>query len=200
MRLSADACTADHPRGCGEHSSTIWHKLTKKGSSPRMRGALTLMPRLTGSGRIIPADAGSTPCGAVRRPPAADHPRGCGEHGVHRPALIYIPGSSPRMRGAHSANHLCGQLTGIIPADAGSTCRQSERLSGAWDHPRGCGEHQLGLVHGHTCGGSSPRMRGALAHVGGGFAVVRIIPADAGSTLKDHCNPNTMIDKISDFK
>ena len=27
----------------------------------------------------------------------------------------------------------------------------------------------------------------------------RIIPADAGSTLKDPCNPNNMIDKISDF-
>ena len=26
-----------------------------------------------------------------------------------------------------------------------------------------------------------------------------IIPADAGSTLKNPCNPNNMIDKISDF-
>ena len=28
---------------------------------------------------------------------------------------------------------------------------------------------------------------------------VRIIPADAGSTLRDPCNPNNMIDEITDF-
>ena len=29
--------------------------------------------------------------------------------------------------------------------------------------------------------------------------MLRIIPADAGNTLKNPCNPNNMIDKISDF-
>ncbi len=43
-------------------------------------------------------------------------------------------------------------------------------------------------------------MRGALDHAIKDIPAVGIIPADAGSTLKDHCNPNTMIDKISDFK
>ena len=43
-------------------------------------------------------------------------------------------------------------------------------------------------------------MRGALLGVEDDLVCKRIIPADAGSTLKDHCNPNTMIDKISDFK
>ena len=67
------------------------------------------------------------------------------------------------------------------------------------DHPRGCGEHawkRSGLTQKQ---GSSPRMRGALTE--GRFLICerRIIPADAGSTLKDPCNPNNMIDKISDF-
>ena len=51
-----------------------------RGSSPRMRGALSLdddMDRVAG---IIPADAGST--GTMTRPGRCgrDHPRGCGEH------------------------------------------------------------------------------------------------------------------------
>ena len=42
-------------------------------------------------------------------------------------------------------------------------------------------------------------MRGALG-VGHIVDVLGgIIPAYAGSTLKDPCNPNNMIDKISDF-
>ena len=43
-------------------------------------------------------------------------------------------------------------------------------------------------------------MRGAPDEASSDDMDERIIPADAGSTLKDPCNPNTMIDKISDFK
>ncbi len=42
-------------------------------------------------------------------------------------------------------------------------------------------------------------MRGALADKLLNAKAQGIIPADAGSTLKDPCNPNNMIDKISDF-
>ena len=47
--------------------------------------------------------------------------------------------------------------------------------------------------------GSSPRMRGAQRCNKKFNNGERIIPADAGSTLKNPCNPNNMIDKISDF-
>ena len=42
-------------------------------------------------------------------------------------------------------------------------------------------------------------MRGALYFLFIALYLLGIIPADAGSTLKNPCNPNNMIDKISDF-
>ena len=75
--------------------------------------------------RIIPADAGSTIIEIFYSRLRGDHPRGCGEH-VQR--LLCQPGqlgSSPRMRGAHDPVVLAAGLFGIIPADAGSTCRST---------------------------------------------------------------------------
>ena len=51
---------------------------------------------------------------------------------------------------------------GIIPADAGSTCRRSCRTVLIRDHPRGCGEHITDSDGEMDLTGSSPRMRGAL--------------------------------------
>ena len=70
----------DHPRGCGEHVSTISRLAAERGSSPRMRGARyrsRAVPDLAG---IIPADAGSTEYGGAPGSRRRDHPRGCGEH------------------------------------------------------------------------------------------------------------------------
>ena len=53
--------SADHPRGCGEHSCKAKRKSTDGGSSPRMRGAQTDGSCRAPAGGIIPADAGSTP-------------------------------------------------------------------------------------------------------------------------------------------
>ena len=50
------------------------------GSSPRMRGALTLCPVNKVLIGIIPADAGSTSMLNLTRKSLEDHPRGCGEH------------------------------------------------------------------------------------------------------------------------
>ena len=152
----------DHPRGCGEHVG--WRVVCDLfwGSSPRMRGAhgLTYMTEITG--RIIPADAGSTYFHCASDCWRPDHPRGCGEHGVGPDELDADEGSSPRMRGA-----LCPcvgwiGLPWIIPADAGSTGPGQPMRFRNWDHPRGCGEHAHLLLE-------SSILRG-------------IIPADAGST------------------
>ena len=70
----------DHPRGCGEHSPRLWHRLSAVGSSPRMRGALRGKEPAGKCARIIPADAGSTPSRGRNANPTQDHPRGCGEH------------------------------------------------------------------------------------------------------------------------
>ena len=93
-----------------------------------------------------------------------DHPRGCGEHRYIARHLSTSDGSSPRMRGALCSGLLKPGLSGIIPADAGST---------AWRCTGSGGES-----------GSSPRMRGALAAGDGATVGLGIIPADAGSTCR----------------
>ena len=87
------------------------------------------------------------------------------------------------MRGA--LYHACGLPIGtrIIPADAGSTARPGRRRCASADHPRGCGEH-IPIIPSVTHGyGSSPRMRGARYPTLKIAACLRIIPADAGSTV-----------------
>ena len=52
----------DHPRVCGEHMMPTDRLVTVRGSSPRMRGALTLYGAAVITPGIIPAYAGSTRC------------------------------------------------------------------------------------------------------------------------------------------
>ena len=95
------------------------------------------------------------------------------------------------MRGAHCLSRNCRIFCGIIPADAGSTSGKASCRFPSKDHPRGCGEH--GVWRPHRLHGirSSPRMRGArVGHVPEP-PVLRIIPADAGSTGLI-CRPNSL--------
>ena len=152
------------------------------GSSPRMRGAPYRLAGDVPELGIIPADAGSTVACPIEQIPHADHPRGCGEHGPQGPAGLGLTGSSPRMRGAHSIALGLLDWYGIIPADAGSTSRMHMLPMVRQDHPRGCGEHQLPAWLLCWLSGSSPRMRGARRVTVATIPMVRIIPADAGST------------------
>ena len=134
--------------------------------------------------RIIPADAGNT----IRRTPPSvqgrDHPRGCGEHQPCHFLLRDLRGSSPRMRGTLQGQGACHDLPGIIPADAGNT-RICVRISkSSQDHPRGCGEHQSTGRLKDGSSGSSPRMRGTPPGAAAEAAKARIIPADAGNTIR----------------
>ena len=73
----------DHPRVCGEHypeSAICGHN---RGSSPRMRGTLTIELVDGKAGGIIPAYAGNTLSLISPRPCCRDHPRVCGEHSSH---------------------------------------------------------------------------------------------------------------------
>ena len=153
--------TRDHPRGCGEHKDTNSIELKGAGSSPRMRGALTLGQQGCLEHGIIPADAGSTRSWPTTRWRTEDHPRGCGEHFRRLNQSDRYPGSSPRMRGAHTRGTGRAHPDGIIPADAGSTVMSLIALSPWRDHPRGCGEHTCGSDTESRYKGSSPRMRGA---------------------------------------
>ena len=69
----------DHPRGCGEKSSSNASVACVAGSSPRVRGEGHDPPRRHRPRRIIPAGAGRRTLGSPRCRPSQDHPRGCGE-------------------------------------------------------------------------------------------------------------------------
>ena len=133
----------DHPRMCGEHFSGHDKESCKWGSSPHVRGALTIQRPQFASLGIIPACAGSTLTLAVSRSRARDHPRMCGEHVMMMGPIAFQTGSSPHVRGAQQAREDWQAGRGIIPACAGSTptiCFTPIRMR---DHPRMCGEHSL---------------------------------------------------------
>ena len=121
---------------------------------------------MTGSARIIPADAGSTGVTMAWLTADEDHPRGCGEHAAIKTDNDGPEGSSPRMRGALSVHHHHSFLSRIIPADSGSTSTSSKLIPAGGDHTRGCGDHFAAR--------KVPTDQ------------QRIIPADAGSTDYPH--------------
>ena len=114
-----------------------------RGSSPRMRGARCGGRDRVAVCRIIPADAGSTRVRLSCPGGCRDHPRGCGEHMAWMSISRMILGSSPRMRGAPVQPASGVGAGGIIPADAGSTSPSTSGPFRKWDHPRGCGEHDV---------------------------------------------------------
>ena len=121
-----------------------------------------------------------------------DHPRGCGENGITAPALVFVVGSPPRMRGKRHTTLLYRSFDGITPADAGKTFVNSFILLILWDHPRGCGEntfYKKGTCH---IKGSPPRMRGKHLHRRDDVRYTRITPADAGKTVT-RCNDKVPI-------
>jgi len=154
--------TGDHPRVRGEHPRFRFSLAAPAGSSPRARGALSMLVRGRCHSGIIPACAGSTGSPPPTRGTTRDHPRVRGEHTVLRYSLVACRGSSPRARGAPASSAAHSARSGIIPACAGST---------GW----------LRWLGGQRSG-SSPRARGAPA--GGDRSPGRagIIPACAGST------------------
>ena len=121
----ADFCCADahrdHPRACGEHTTALNVRVILQGSSPRMRGTRRTGASPKQHGGIIPAHAGNTGFDREIYRRGRDHPRACGEHSaVNSPPLV-SSGSSPRMRGTHTAREKFGKFPGIIPAHAGNT-------------------------------------------------------------------------------
>ena len=175
----------DHPRACGEQPWDCRCLLPLSGSSPRMRGAAFTSLGLGGEDGIIPAHAGSSRPPTQRAVASRDHPRACGEQA--RPGACHqdARGSSPRMRGAVPAAREDGTYVGIIPAHAGSSVSQRSRPARPWDHPRACGEQLTFIADLIGTAGSSPRMRGAALQYRAHRHRTGIIPAHAGSRLKN---------------
>ena len=150
----------DHPRVCGEHMQRLGSVLGVSGSSPRMRGTLSISFFRVLALRIIPAYAGNTCEGRRRCGQDRDHPRVCGEHVLSDEAFVRSQGSSPRMRGTPLVVDRHHGVTGIIPAYAGNTDEFRKSSVILEDHPRVCGEHDSIHPSVIPATGSSPRMRG----------------------------------------
>ena len=132
---------ADHPRIRGEHESSTSRSRPSPGSSPHTRGAPRDVPPENIDIGIIPAYAGSTGSCPPARHSREDHPRIRGEHLTMRNALSTAPGSSPHTRGAPISTRASFNLSGIIPAYAGSTELLCPPPPAPTDHPRIRGEH-----------------------------------------------------------
>ena len=109
----------------------------------------------------------------------------CGEHACCRRLCRLSRGSSPHVRGALARFSYTVDRTGIIPACAGSTRRHAPPIQRRRDHPRMCGEHRLRVAAASTCPGSSPHVRGARLPPSVGRLRLGIIPACAGSTVRN---------------
>ena len=121
LMLSASRSAADHPRLCGEKDRVIVEKIIFEGSPPPMRGkgcdnlAGYVCPGIT------PAYAGKSrrPCNRPLR--RWDHPRLCGEKGIHNTSHICRMGSPPPMRGKDILYTLRYRGMRITPAYAGKS-------------------------------------------------------------------------------
>ena len=114
--------------------------------------------------------------------PGAVHPRGRGEHGADKHALLILCGSSPRARGTHRADSYCSPPGRFIPAGAGNTTPQRQVSGWPPVHPRGRGEHISSFAAHKKLIGSSPRARGTHELARWESLPHRFIPAGAGNT------------------
>ena len=69
-----------HPRACGEHKKDGDDAWRNYGSSPRVRGTRARQPCRQWLPRFIPARAGNTGDGVMKKSIHPVHPRACGEH------------------------------------------------------------------------------------------------------------------------
>ena len=149
---------------------------------PRSRGVY----RHVGDGArrrlgIIPARAGFTSPSGRKRRPEADHPRSRGVYTTSLYVESQRTGSSPLARGlrpetmspttarsgssplARGLRHVVPQVrsvVGIIPARAGFTADERNRMSGLTDHPRSRGVYDIVWFNSNAERGSSPLARG----------------------------------------
>ena len=78
--VDADFLCEDHPRVCGENSSSSRVSACREGSPPRVRGKRASGDIGGQKVRITPACAGKTHSSHARYRAPEDHPRVCGEN------------------------------------------------------------------------------------------------------------------------
>ena len=171
-----------HPRAGGENDTPTRLAAHVPGSSPRGRGKLSCLHRLSRRWGLIPARAGKTTPAASRSLSYQAHPRAGGENGNEGASVFAAPGSSPRGRGKRRGPTGFRRSRRLIPARAGKTPGLRRPHPGHRAHPRAGGENTIARHRSITSEGSSPRGRGKLARHGPAHDRDRLIPARAGKT------------------
>ena len=167
---------------CGENpTSSVIHSRAH-GSSPRVRGKLSVIGLLLLLLELIPARAGKTGPSSRTRLPGPAHPRVCGENEVGVKVTADLEGSSPRVRGKRFRRGLGDPARRLIPACAGKTQSPPRAGDRGWAHPRLCGENAVVRTINNAADGSSPRVRGKPRPPPSAPPPPRLIPACAGKT------------------
>ena len=130
-----------HPRGYGEHSSSVSSADFSSGSSPWVRGTLAEAKTTILGLRFIPVGTGNTDSDHNWPIVSTVHPRGYGEHSIGRSHDRRISGSSPWVRGTPAQDHLTVKVRRFIPVGTGNTIMLAIIMEDAAVHPRGYGEH-----------------------------------------------------------
>ena len=153
----------DHPRVCGEKEAAALSEVYETGSPPRVRGKAFLRFLSRSLSRITPACAGKRGGRTVSFFLIRDHPRVCGEKARTLIAWEEPQGSPPRVRGKESNAKTGQKARRITPACAGKRASSFHSMLTRWDHPRVCGEKQLGKNATDYTLGSPPRVRGKVS-------------------------------------
>ena len=160
-----------HPRVCGEQCKYRRFRRFLGGSSPRVRGTVSRLPKDDQDRRFIPACAGNSSL-----PPFVP---------------LSTPGSSPRVRGTVTPTLTFSAISRFIPACAGNSLLVKPVKITAAVHPRVCGEQILQPYPRIFIFGSSPRVRGTAFRSQSLGHYRRFIPACAGnssaSARQPHC-------------
>ena len=153
-----------------------------KGSPPRMRGKVILLPSTRRVSRITPAHAGKSGLRTQAACGLRDHPRTCGEKQYRIRVAAPGVGSPPHMRGKDWDMPKVRAVGGITPAHAGKRRPLVTNQQLYQDHPRTCGEKPSPGRAGYLREGSPPRMRGKDAAEVKATGPVGITPALAGKS------------------
>jgi len=142
--VSTPSMRTVHPRVCGEQGGVAVLLGINDGSSPRVRGTVSLMPSRRTAVRFIPACAGnrdpSRPSGIA----TPVHPRVCGEQAILTITGRSNSGSSPRVRGTDVPARSGPPVHRFIPACAGNSNPDPRPQPSQTVHPRVCGEQSEG--------------------------------------------------------
>ena len=151
--------TADHPRVCGEETSTEAGRTARDGSPPRVRGGGRGSQDRQRLVRITPACAGRRSGYLAFTLARTDHPRVC------------LGSVTPGAKQPRASDHprVCGEERAYRHGGPAAT-----------DHPRVCGEEVLRSSANAIIDGSPPRVRGGVDDRAERPAVHRITPACAG--------------------